>query len=697
MTRTSNSTWLQLTFTCDDWRSAENAAVTALGPLLTTMQDDGNVADWWFTRKGPQWRVRLESPDDGLDDLLATALAGSGEVRDVTRTIYEPEITRFGGPGGMDAAHRLFAADSRRLLTHLAGTGPRLLREIPVILATRLLRSARQDWYEQGDVWEQVAAHRGDHHDPSHEPSADTIGAMRALLAAGGDAPGSPLYQQPDWGSAFEDTGRQIAALASRGDLSRGQRAVLTQHLIFLFNRHGVPAADQYALSTAASQAIFGTPADEEDTLRNARRRPSAVATVSAVTTTTDTAGGGQADRLRSELADWIGSRGTFRSGPVEQAFRTVSRHEFLPGHSLEEAYSRKPVVTQRAADGMSTSSASSPNLVAQMLEQLQAEPGNKVLEIGTATGYNAALTAFLTSPAGKVVTIEFDGDLATQAQANLRDAGYPGVQVIPGDGALGYRPAAPYDRIIVTAEATDITAAWWDQLAAAGRAVVPLRLHGSGLTRALGLRRTGPDIMVSDSMHVCGFVAMRGSTEQAEQQIRVADGATLKVDSADLPDPAALTRAFSSPRTEHWTGIQVRDDEPVSHLDLWLLTMLSRGQGNGASFSRLSVTPDTRASGLADPAMRWAGAGLYQGDTLAWITARSTGENTRELGIDRRGPDGGKLAGTALGLLGEWDHQRPAEPVITATRAPAQPDAAPDAVRVARPETTFTISWLRA
>jgi protein-L-isoaspartate(D-aspartate) O-methyltransferase len=90
-------------------------------------------------------------------------------------------------------------------------------------------------------------------------------------------------------------------------------------------------------------------------------------------------------------------------------------------------------------------------------------------------------------------------------------------------DAALGHQEQGPYDRIIVTAEATDITAAWWDQLNPAdGRIVVPLRLHGSGLTRSLGLRRTGPHTMVADSAYVCGFVAMRGSGEQAEQQIRL-------------------------------------------------------------------------------------------------------------------------------------------------------------------------------
>jgi protein-L-isoaspartate(D-aspartate) O-methyltransferase len=217
VTDTPFSPWQQLTYTCDDWRAAENTAVAVLGPLLTTAQDKGDIASWWFIRKGPEWRVRLESPAGNLTGRLAEALAVNGDARSVTEGTYEPETTRFGGPDAMDAAHRLFAADSRRLLDHLARNSPRLLREIPVILAARLLRAARQDWYEQGDCWEQMAAHRRDGHGPAPEPDPGTVSAMLALLSAGGDAPGSPLDDRPEWASAFEDAGRQIAALAGRG------------------------------------------------------------------------------------------------------------------------------------------------------------------------------------------------------------------------------------------------------------------------------------------------------------------------------------------------------------------------------------------------------------------------------------------------------------------------------------------------
>jgi protein-L-isoaspartate(D-aspartate) O-methyltransferase len=131
-----------------------------------------------------------------------------------------------------------------------------------------------------------------------------------------------------------------------------------------------------------------------------------------------------------------------------------VPRHLFLPGVDLKTAYAPKPVVTKRADNGTAVSSASSPNLVAEMLEQLDVQPGHRVLEIGAATGINAALLAELVGPTGRVVIIELDDDLAGGARAGLAAAGYPQVEVICGDGALGDPARAPYNRIIVTAGA---------------------------------------------------------------------------------------------------------------------------------------------------------------------------------------------------------------------------------------------------
>jgi protein-L-isoaspartate(D-aspartate) O-methyltransferase len=395
-----------------------------------------------------------------------------------------------------------------------------------------------------------------------------------------------------------------------------------------------------------------------------------------------------RAARLRNELTDYIKGWGTFQSPQVEAAFRTVPRHLFLPGIDLDVAYGRQPVVTRRAADGTSVSSASSPKLVATMLEQLAAQPSHNVLEIGAATGINAALLAELVGPTGTVVTIELDSDLATGAAENLAAAGYPQVKVICGDGALGDPDHAPYDRIIVTAEAWDIVPAWWQQLTPGGRIVVPLRLHGSGLTRAIAFTLHQPEQMISTSAVVCGFVPMRGAAEHAEQHIRLADNVVLKVDADDLPDQRALARVLTHHGQPHWTGIAVRHDEPAEHLDLWLLTTTT------SRFGRLSVTPDARANGVADPAMRWGGAALYDGGTIAYLTTRPINDDALELGVMVHGPNGDKFSAYATDLLDQWSQQRPAQPTITADRVDHTGRPSVAAGRIIRPHTAVTVAW---
>ena len=102
---------------------------------------------------------------------------------------------------------------------------------------------------------------------------------------------------------------------------------------------------------------------------------------------------------MRAALADYISGRRTFQTPQVQAAFLAVPRHLFLPGTDLAAAYSPQVVVTKRAGDGAAISSASHPNLVAAMLEQLDVAPGHRVLEIGAGTGINAALLAELAGP----------------------------------------------------------------------------------------------------------------------------------------------------------------------------------------------------------------------------------------------------------------------------------------------------------
>ncbi|MGH3915985.1 MAG: methyltransferase domain-containing protein [Pseudonocardiaceae bacterium] len=120
------------------------------------------------------------------------------------------------------------------------------------------------------------------------------------------------------------------------------------------------------------------------------------------------------------------------------------------------------------------SSSCSAPSIVAEMLEALDVRPGQSVLEIGTGTGWNAALLAHRVGAHGRVDTIEVDPDVAEQARRALAKAGYPAL-VVTGDGLAGYPAGALYDRVICTASIRELVPrAWLDQLRPGGRVVTP-------------------------------------------------------------------------------------------------------------------------------------------------------------------------------------------------------------------------------
>jgi len=248
--------WRQLDLTCPDWQATEQTAVRELRPLLTEAHDNGDITGWWFIRKGPTWRVRLRSASQPFLDQAVHTLTEPRADQVAIATRYEPETHAFGGPAGMELAHHLFEADSRYVLDRLAADPTTYRRELPVVLATRLLRAARLDLYEQGDCWAGLAEHRTA---APGQPTADITTAVQQLLTATEDTPASPLRAIPGWATAMQDTGRDLADLAAASRLTRGLRAVLTHHLLFLFNRHGVSGSDQHRLpnGVAAIDAQF--------------------------------------------------------------------------------------------------------------------------------------------------------------------------------------------------------------------------------------------------------------------------------------------------------------------------------------------------------------------------------------------------------------------------------------------------------
>jgi len=160
-----------------------------------------------------------------------------------------------------------------------------------------------------------------------------------------------------------------------------------------------------------------------------------------------------------------IAARGV-RDPRVLEAMTDVPRHLFVPADIAAQAYEDYPLAI---GNGQTISQ---PYIVALMTECLGLKGGEKVLEIGTGSGYQAAV---LGRVAGRVFTIEIDAALAVRAGRTLERLGFGNVRVRPGDGFFGWPEEAPFDAIIVTAAAPEIPPALFAQLAEGGRLVIPL------------------------------------------------------------------------------------------------------------------------------------------------------------------------------------------------------------------------------
>lgn len=184
--------------------------------------------------------------------------------------------------------------------------------------------------------------------------------------------------------------------------------------------------------------------------------------------------------------------RGLTFSRRVEEALLQVPRHLFLPEDVRSHAYRDTPLPI---GDGQTVSA---PHMVAVMAEALDLREGQKVLEIGAGSGYNAAVMAELVGPRGRVITLERHPSLAEKAAQVLREAGYSNVQVVVGDGSLGYPEEAPYDRISVTCGAPRVPGPLAEQLRDGGLMVIPvggLEYQSLLRVRKLGGRTTTEDL----------------------------------------------------------------------------------------------------------------------------------------------------------------------------------------------------------
>ncbi|MFC4611994.1 methyltransferase domain-containing protein [Streptomyces maoxianensis] len=278
------------------------------------------------------------------------------------------------------------------------------------------------------------------------------------------------------------------------------------------------------------------------------------------------------------------------------QVFTTVPRDLFIPEHIwrqapeacepitsraawLELVHSDEPVVIQiddggEDGPGVATSSNSQPSMVAKMLGHLQIEDGHRVLEIGTASGYFAAL---LTERLGEqnVYSVELDPALAELAESNLHAAGYM-PQLRCGDGEEGWPGAAPFDRLIATCALRHIPQAFVEQVRPGGIIVAPIaRDFWSGALVQLAVQDDGT--ASGPFRGGASYMAMRSHRLGAGTPV---DSSTARSRKAG-PDPAGmLTLGFALYAGARLPGVSMWHSEKPGHVQVWA----SRRDGSAAT-----------------------------------------------------------------------------------------------------------------
>lgn len=250
-----------------------------------------------------------------------------------------------------------------------------------------------------------------------------------------------------------------------------------------------------------------------------------------------------RSNELNANMIERVKRAGAIRSPSVESAFAHVLRHLFVPGVALDLVYSGNPLVTRTDPKRGITSSSSEVAIMALQLEALRLEPGQRVLEIGAGTGYNAALIDDIVGATGRVTTIDNQPDVVDDARAHLASAGHPRVRVICGDGYSGHAEDAPYDRIIATASVSDIPLAWRDQLQDGGILVVGMRF-GPVAQIVVTFRRTG-DRLASVSAVAGGFMPLRTESQMLDEPLRVAPDLDVWLASVREGDDELLAEAL--------------------------------------------------------------------------------------------------------------------------------------------------------
>jgi protein-L-isoaspartate(D-aspartate) O-methyltransferase len=358
------------------------------------------------------------------------------------------------------------------------------------------------------------------------------------------------------------------------------------------------------------------------------------------------------AANLRGAMTDMLKAGGWITTAIAETAFRAVPRelfaHDSIP---LETVYNPDTALRgKRGTDGALLSVVSAPRLQARMIAQARIRPGMSVLEVGSG-GYNAALLAEITGPAGRVVSVDIDPDITALAVIGLRAAGYGDrVTVVTADAGGSLPGDSLYDAIVVTAGAWDVAPAWISRLAQAGALVVPLRMNG--ITRSVEFRRAG-DHLTSASAEVCEFVPLQGVAAHAERSypMPLPEGGRLILRFEDslsgtltLPDGI-----LSSEPADAWTAVTIANMAALPDLFLWCA-------GFVPGFCKVTAENDTRGWMRLGNRLARFSCGCAEHDSFAFLTTRGLADDTIELGARGYGPHASDLAGRIATQITAWD-----------------------------------------